>query len=79
MQTSPFPGMDPYLEAKWPEVHVSLIVYARNCINPQLPDDLQANIEENLAVRSEDNPPRGIRPDVNLKEDVVARISQQRR
>ena len=45
---SPFPGMDPFLEPKWPEVHASLIVYARNQLNSLLPTDLQANIEENL-------------------------------
>jgi hypothetical protein len=46
MLKSRFPGMDPFLESRWPEVHASLIVYARNQINPQLPSDLQANIEE---------------------------------
>jgi hypothetical protein len=52
---SPFPGMDPYLEAKWPEVHATLIVYARNQLNPQLPDDLQTNIEPTLAVCVDDD------------------------
>jgi hypothetical protein len=33
---SPFPGMDPYLEQNWGEVHTSLIVYARNQLNSQL-------------------------------------------
>lgn len=66
---SPFPGMDPYLEARWPEVHASLIVYARNQINRQLPTDLQANIEENLAVRVDVEGDRGIRPDVHVAED----------
>ena len=45
MRKSPFPGMDPYLETLWPEVHASLIVYARNQLNSQLPSDLQANID----------------------------------
>ena len=66
---SPFPGMDPYLEAKWPEVHASLIVYARNQINQQLPADLQANIEENLAVRAANEHLYSIRPDIHLAED----------
>lgn len=69
---SPFPGMDPYLEAKWPEVHASLIVYARNQINQQLPADLQANIEENLAVRVEDEEDRSIRPDLHIAEEDTA-------
>ena len=27
---SPFPGMDPYLEAHWGDIHASLIIYARD-------------------------------------------------
>lgn len=69
MTKSPFPGMDPYLEAKWPEVHTRLIVYATNAINPQLPRDLQASIEENLSVRSDDAVVKGIRPDINIVDD----------
>ncbi len=69
MLKSPFPGMDPYLESLWPEVHASLIVYARNQLNQQLPSDLQANIEENLAVYKEDNQ-SSIRPDVHVSQDL---------
>jgi hypothetical protein len=61
--------MDPYLEQRWPEVHASLIVYARNQINRQLPSDLQANIEENLSVRVDFESDRGIRPDVHIAQD----------
>lgn len=71
MMKSPFPGMDPYLEAKWPEVHASLIVYARNQINEQLPADLQANIEENLTVRVAYEQSRLIRPDLHIAEDTT--------
>ena len=66
---SPFPGMDPFLESRWPEVHASLIVYSRNQINLHLPDDLQANIEENLAVYGEKHVGQSIRPDINVAED----------
>ena len=69
MKRSPFPGMDPFLELRWPEVHARLIVYATNQINSHLPDDLQANIEENLAVYAEDCSDRNIRLDVNISED----------
>ena len=34
---SPFPGMDPYLEEFWPDVHASLIIYARDQLEEQLP------------------------------------------
>jgi hypothetical protein len=26
---SPFPGMDPYLEVHWRDIHASLIIYSR--------------------------------------------------
>lgn len=42
--TSPFPGMDPYLEGHPGDVLASLTVYAADAINPQLPDDLVARV-----------------------------------
>lgn len=68
MRTSPFPGMDPFLESRWPEVHARLIVYAANQINQTLPEDLQANIEENLAV-SENDARSSIRPDIHISHE----------
>lgn len=65
---SPFPGMDPYLEQYWPEVHASLIVYARNQLNRQLPDGLRAGVEQTLTVQSEDESISHIRPDVHVGE-----------
>ena len=55
---SPFPGMDPYLERYWGDIHTSLIVYARNQLNAQLPDDLQARVEESAGVDIEPRPQR---------------------
>lgn len=49
---SPFPGMDPYLERHWSDVSTSLLVYACDHIQEQLPDDLVAR------VTSEDDLPR---------------------
>jgi len=66
---SPFPGMDPYLEQKWGEVHTSLIVYARNQLNAQLPDDLQATIEQYVAVQVDDEYSHSLRPDVHVVEE----------
>ena len=67
MQKSPFPGMDPYLEEKWPEVHASLIVYAGNQLNRQLPEDLQANIEESVSPRLEGEL-HITRPDIHIDD-----------
>ena len=53
---SPFPGMDPYLEPHWGDVHTRLMVYASKQINEQLPDDLQARIIEEIGLELEDEP-----------------------
>ena len=34
---NPFPGMNPWLEAYWRDVHASLLVYARDLLNAELP------------------------------------------
>jgi hypothetical protein len=65
---SPFPGMDPYLERYWGDIHTSFIVYARNQLNEQLPDDLQARVEESLAVEIDDRMSRTLYPDVQVVE-----------
>jgi hypothetical protein len=65
---SPFPGMDPYLEAHWGDVHATLMVYARNQLNAQLPQDLQARVEEGVTVAEEDEQSRTVYPDVHVVE-----------
>lgn len=52
---SPFPGMDPYLEAHWGDVHTSLITYARDQLQKQLPDGLKVRVEERISVQSDDD------------------------
>ena len=64
--TSPFPGMDPYLEASWGDVHNTLITYAREQLQPLLPPDLRARAEECLVVESPDSSRRTIRPDLHV-------------
>jgi hypothetical protein len=34
---SPFPGMDPYLEQHWGDVHASLIIDGRDQLQQRLP------------------------------------------
>jgi len=65
---SPFPGMDPYLEAHWGDVHATLMVYARNQLNAQLPGDLQARVEESLAVTGDEGTLRTVYPDIQVRE-----------
>ena len=38
---SPFPGMDPYLESHWRDVHHRLITYASDALQELLPPDLR--------------------------------------
>lgn len=73
---SPFPGMDPYLEAHWGDVHTTLSTYIRNEIQNQLPEDLIARIEESviLEVFDDDNPNSKYSrkyPDVGVFETAV--------
>ncbi len=66
---SPFPGMDPYLEAHWRDVHASLIIYARDALQGVLPSSLRARVEESILLET----PQGIGdhplyPDVRVVE-----------
>ena len=62
---SPFPGMDPYVEARWRTFHTLMINAIMSGLNQRLPSDLEAQIEEQ--VRVEDvagDEVRGYHPDV---------------
>ncbi len=66
---SPFPGMDPYLDAHWRDVHASLIIYTRNALQGALPGALRARVEERVLLET----PQGIAdhplfPDVRVVE-----------
>lgn len=50
---SPFPGIDPHLESRWGDVHLSLITYARDAIQPTLPRDLRARLQERIVDGAE--------------------------
>lgn len=72
---SPFPGMDPYLERHWGDVHTRLMVYISNQINAQLPDELQARVEESTAIQIEDEMQKTVYPDVRVVEDAPSEQS----
>lgn len=63
---SPFPGMDPYLEARtvWPDVHASLITYIREALQPQLRPKYIARIGERVLLAEIG---RSYVPDVTLQ------------
>jgi len=60
--------MDPYLEARWGDVHQSLIIYARDAVQPNLPDDLRARVEERVFVETEAEQIRRIVPDLHVAQ-----------
>jgi hypothetical protein len=65
---SPFPGMDPYLEQHWEDVHAALIGYARDALQPQLSGELIARMEEKVYVEDESEIQLR-RPDVRVVEN----------
>src|SRR5271168_4295457 len=76
---SPFPGMDPYLEAHWRDVHASLVIYARDALQGVLPGALRARVEESVLLET----PQGFAdhplfPDVRVVEYAGKRGLQTR-
>jgi hypothetical protein len=68
---NPFPGMNPWLESHWGDVHTSLTTYARDQLQSQLPSGLRARIEEYVAVEVDDvteGPRSRFSPDVRIIE-----------
>ncbi len=66
---SPFPGMDPYLEARWSNVHVLLVSAIAALLKPALPPGLQARPEEEVRIETiAGERMRGFRPDIAVIE-----------
>lgn len=63
---SPFPGMDPYLEEIWQDVHHKLCTYSCDDIQAQLPEEMVARIDERLIVESSSTRDRSVSPDVRI-------------
>ncbi|QDV32515.1 DUF4058 family protein [Tautonia plasticadhaerens] len=67
---SPFPGMDPYLEQFWTDVHVSLTAYTRDALQRRLPRDLRARVEERLYIEDPSGFDRRVAPDIAIIEEA---------
>lgn len=65
---SPFPGMDPYLEQFWRDVHARLIIYAADQLHGNLPSDLRARVEERVVVEPGEGEYRSVYPDIRVVE-----------
>lgn len=64
---SPFPGMDPWLEARhlWPGVHSELIVQLRHLLVPQVRPTYFVDVEEHV-LDEDELPQRTLVPDVSM-------------
>ena len=69
MTPSPFPGMDPYLEAHWLDVHGSVIHLAKAALQPQLEDNLVAQ-QERIVVGHAGSDSRLIGADLRIVNPV---------
>lgn len=74
---SPFPGMDPYLEQFWRDVHARLIIYACDQLQPRLPAGLRARVEERVVVEPGLDVERSVYPDVRVVERGRARAAPE--
>ena len=74
-QKSPFPGMDPFLEFHWRDVHTRLVNGACDQLQEQLPPDLCARMEERVYLADEGGLAigQGRYPDVRVFETNPAR------
>ncbi len=63
---SPFPGMDPFLEAHWRDVHASCVIYTRDALQAELPSSLFARVEERVFIETDEGIGRNSYPDVPL-------------
>ena len=66
--TNPFPGMNPYLQENWSDVHTALIGFIREALADELPPDLSARAEERITVSDDEDEIRSYRADIAVIE-----------
>src|SRR5438105_14238193 len=70
---SPFPGMDPFIEASglWGDFHGSMAVALRDDLNARLPKGYAASIEMYVWLHEPDTRKRGrmVEPDVSVTRE----------
>ena len=65
--SSPFPGMDPWLESRWGSFHTRFLVYLCDTLGQTLPAGLWAEVEEQVWVDEADGERRTLRPDAHVR------------
>ncbi len=63
---NPFPGMNPFLQARWRDVHLALLGYIRETLSEELPEELSVRAEERVEVAGGD---KEYVPDLAIVED----------
>ncbi len=64
------------MEQGWRDVHASLMPYMRDMLQPQLPGDLRARIEENVQLDEAERAPQRRNPDVYIVETPKGHSTQ---
>jgi len=74
MVYSPFPGMDPYLEAPsiWPDVHTRLMTIIGEQLMPLLAPKYLAELETQVVIDHLDDDPQVVLPDVSVTHSEVS-------
>src|SRR4051794_21166385 len=68
LMPSPFPGMDPYLEQFWGDIHARLIIYGCDQLQGHLPQNLRARVQERVFVDAPETGERDVYPDLRVVE-----------
>jgi hypothetical protein len=62
--TSPFPGVDPYLQRRWSDIHSTVVPAIKESLQPHLPPGLKARSEERVVLTRDDRRFADYRTDV---------------
>ena len=65
---NPFPGLNPYFQGQWSDVHAALIIQLRNLLGEELPDELRIRSEERIILSEPGEPDRAWRADAAVTE-----------
>ena len=71
--TSPFAGMDPFIESqRWSDFHTDFIIRLRERLVPALHPDYFVNVEQAISLtRTDDSADRIVVPDLSIEESGV--------
>lgn len=77
---SPFPGMDPYIEAPglWPDVHHEFISKIRAALNPYVLPNYVVRVETRIFISHDEDPGRkSFVPDVTVEKSIRSKVGKR--